>query len=579
MKLRYIFLLPVLFICMQIFGQDRSDFGIYKDWGTTETRVIGMVKLKDTIGREFDRIVRVDSNTIRIDEYNPVHTFINSTIVRFVNKHISAIEYANKWGLVYNTVRYTLDSNHIYTVTEVRDGVNDLLPCKEAKYIYKNDLLVEIRYVSFGGKPCNDYNGVACIKFVPYEDPDRYGRRREKSFFDEDGQPTFSRALDYHKVVYDRDKHGNILSEQYYDEEGHKLQSRNGTFITKSVYDSSDNEIAAYYCGANGEVKNNIYGVGHTGFDYDFGLEMAYTLYDDHNNVIKASDTGIGIAITRYEYNTDGYTTSRSYFDENQNPMNDQNGIHRYLYTYDYRDMLIEEKYTDKNGAPAVDKENIHRYIYERDNYGRKLSIAFFDIDNRPVKNKIEEVYMLKYKYNANDLLESESYWEGPNKKMRSWSGSHKIVYKYNDIGQQTEVINYDEQGKTYLGKSGYSRLVQKYDANARICGYSWYDDTIPTHIVHSALKNYHSIKLTYDLKNRITQIEYFDENEKPTNAFIELGDKFECNKIELKYVANRLTEEYFYPLKSSFPTKMIDCLKHDYVDPQGINFGRKNRQ
>ena len=161
MKLRYIFLLPVLFTSVQIFGQDRSDFGIYKDWGTTETRVIGMVKLKDTIGREFDRIVRVDSNTIRIDEYNPVHTFINSTIVRFVNKHISAIEYANKWGLVYNTVRYTLDSNHIYTVTEVRDGVNDLLPCKEAKYIYKNDLLVEIRYVSFGGKPCNDYNGVA----------------------------------------------------------------------------------------------------------------------------------------------------------------------------------------------------------------------------------------------------------------------------------------------------------------------------------------------------------------------------------------------------------------------------------
>ena len=578
-KSRYLLLLLATFICTQIFSQANSTFGVFKDWGSTETRVFGMVKLTDTVGREFDRISYIDSCTIKIEEYNPAGAFINSTLIHFSNNHNSAEEFFNQWGLLYRRIVFTPDSNHTYRVTDKRFGVNDILPCKEAKYVYKNDLLSEIQYISFAGKLCNNINGIADVKYLYYEDTDRYGRVKEVSYFDEEGLPTYSKGTDYHRMTYDRDKHGNILSTEYYDEEGHKLKNRVGTFNVKNVYDSTDNKIESIYCGPNGVIEKNIVGVAKTVFEYKNGLKMAFILYDDKSNIVKASDTGSGIAITRYKYNSDGFVTSRSFYDEKNNSMNDQNGIHNYSYKYNTRDMLIEEEYFDKNELPAVDKDNMHRYQYGRDNKGREVSISFFGLDNQPVKSRIDKVYMKKFNYSPNDLLESESFWKNEDTKMQNWSGVHRNVLSYNEQGLQTELTTTDENGKLIVGTNGYSVLKKKYDTNARLSEYSRFDGSRPSLATHTLISNYHSVKLTYDDKNRVTQIAYLDTNENPTNAKIELQGGFQCYKIELKYVANRLTEEWFYPTNVSFPTKTIDCLKNDFVDPQGSIFGRKNRK
>jgi hypothetical protein len=175
-------------------------------------------------------------------------------------------------------------------------------------------------------------------------------------------------------------------------------------------------------------------------------------------------------------------------------------------------------------------------------------------------------------------LLQSESYWQDESTKMACWTGAHESKKEYNAIGQITEVDDYDTDGKLYVGKNGSSRFVKKYDASARLYESSHFDGSKPAVQVNSKIRGFHSVRLSYDDKNRISQIEYLDNNEQPTNAQIDLQEGFECSKIELKYVANILTEERFYPFKSSFPSKTINCLKNDYVDPQGIIFGHKNR-
>jgi hypothetical protein len=579
MKKYSLLILFGLFICSQVFCETGQNFGVFKDWMATETQVLGMVKLTDTHAREYDSISAVDSNTVKVEEYNPAGTLISTAIVRFANKQISAIEYFNQWGLLYHTMHFKPETPHVYTVTDVKWGRNNYLPCKEAKFIYKNDLLAETQYISFAGKICNNMYGVADVKYTYFEDAGRYGTLKETIFFDDEGLPTTNKANDYHKVVYDRDKHGNQISVEWYNEQGHKLQNREGVFKIKSEYDADDNKTMSVYYGLFDDVKKNIYGVAKNVNTYHKGLKTATILYDENDNIVRASDTGSGIAMRLYEYNSNGFMTSEAAYNEMQRPVNDQSGIHKRIYKYNDRNMLIEEEYFDKMGGPAVNRENIHRYAFSRDDKGRNVALAFFGIANQPTKNRVERVCMIKYDYNADNLLQNQSYWKDENTPMENWAGVHKIVFSYNEQGLETEVTNYDKNGKLFVDTSGWSRVVKKYDSNARISECSRFDGNTPVLTVKTKIRNYHSIRLGYDEKNRIIEIQYLDVNEKPTNAQIDLQEGFECSKIELKYVASRLVEERFYTLNSSYPSRTIDCLKYDYVDPHGMIFGRKNRQ
>jgi len=576
MTYRYLLLLPFLLAVTLLHSQARSDFGDYKDWGASKTRVIGMVKLADTTGHEFDRISSVDSNTIKIEEYNPAHRLINVTVLHFVNGVIARQEYTDEWGYNSQTITFTPVSENVLLVTQIDRGKNSMLPCMGAKYIYKNDLLVQIQYVDFNGKPCNCQNGFASAKYVLYEDSTRYGRTKEISYYDEDGNPTINKGTDYHKIIYERDNRGNPLSEEYYNADGHKLLLRSGSFKILKVFDAENNQIEETSLGLNGEIKNNTWGVAKSRWEYKNGLRTKLTFYDVNDNIVKASDTGAGYAVTRFEYNNMGRITRETYYDAEGMPQNNHNGLQKVNYQYNDRDMLVEEAYFDKAGMPVTNRENVHRYVFGRDDKGREISRAFFDANNQPHKNSVEQVYIIKYGYDSTGLVNSESYWRDPDTKMKCWTGTHLFIYKYNAQGLQTEIDSYDEAGKPYLCKNGSSITIKTYDSNSRLSEFSRFDGTTPVLMQASAIKNYHTIRLSYDDKNRISQIEYLDNRNKPASAYIELQGGFECSRIELKYVANTLTEERFYPIKSSYPSKTIDCLKNDYVDAHGINIGHK---
>jgi hypothetical protein len=577
-NLHYLLVLPALLVSAMLFAQKNSTFGIFKDWTRTETRVYGMLKLTDTVGREFDKISYVDSNTVKVEEYNPSGTRTSTTIVHFMDNHLSGIDHINQWGVLYRTVKFTPDGDHIYTTTDKWWGTNDYLPCKEVKTVFENDLIKEMRYMGFNGKLCNNHDGYAIIKFSNYTDSARYAREKEVSFYDENGQPVASRGRDYHHIVYERDDHGNKLSEKFYDENDHKLEVRTGIFEVKTSYDTSDNPIEAVYYGLNGEIKRNIYGVARTVNQFENGLKMETILYDDSNNIIRATDTGSGLSITHWAYNKGGFVTNEAYYNENMQPMNSASGVHQCIYKYNDANMLISLEFFSKDGEAAANRERIHRYEYQYDKKGRQIMVSYFSTDDKPRKNWVEQVYAVRFEYDSNNLRKSQSFWKDAKTPMCSWSGVHKQVFAYNDQGLQTEVVNYGIDGKLTVDSNGYSRSVRLYDSESRICGHSRFDGKTPVLMSRANIRNYHTIKLSYDEKNRINQIEYLDVNDKPINAFIGLQGGLNAYKIELKYVTNRLTEEWFYALNNSTPIKKIDCLKNDFVDPQGIIFGHKNQ-
>ncbi len=552
--------------------------GIFKDWNYSQSGVFGIIKIENTNGKSYYKISRPDPQSAKIQEYNSSGQVANTTVVRLVNGKLNQMTRTDRWGDTYEITKFTVAGLNEFMVTRRSTGKNDYLPCKGARYIYKNNLLAEIRYMSHANKLCNNASGVAIVRYKRYDDKNRFSLLKEQAFFDEGGNPVISRSSDCHKIVYEYSERGNQASVAYYGTDNEPLTNRFGGFKVRYQYDENDKMIRSEIIGINDEITANAFGVAKTEYEYKNGLIVKQTRFNEKGTIAKASSAGDGIAIIKYEYDDNGNELKRSYFDENNNPMNGNSAYHEVRYTYSASNMLTDIAYFDKYKSASNDSYGIHRYSYIKDDKGRTIQEAYYDKSNLPIKDNHDEAYMIKFKYDEFGREISRSYWKDNTTKMTRWNGYHEQVSKFNEEGLVTEAIYLDEKGNSYTSSTGYSRLVNVYNTNAKLLERKCFNGNAAARVTNSFVQGYHFIKYTYDNNGRIAYVQYFDESGKPANADIDLEDGFSSHKIEFVYKGNRIVEEKFYTASSESPNKFIDCLKNDYVNTNGVNKGYKNQ-
>src|SRR5579863_5663987 len=116
----------------------------YKDWNYSPAGVFGLVKLDNTTHRSWYKLSHIDNQSTRIQEYNAAGIVVYTTIVRFFNGKLNMMTSTDQWGNTYETAKYTYIGNDEFNVTRTNTGKNSYLPCKSARFIYKNNLLSEI---------------------------------------------------------------------------------------------------------------------------------------------------------------------------------------------------------------------------------------------------------------------------------------------------------------------------------------------------------------------------------------------------------------------------------------------------
>ncbi|HYJ91790.1 MAG TPA: hypothetical protein VEV84_10815 [Pyrinomonadaceae bacterium] len=551
----------------------------FKEWTYSPNSVFGISRLANVEHRPYCKVWKSDVATAKIQQYNAFGTLLNTTTVRFVNGIISQIATTNRWGDTYYTTKFAPAGPEQFKVTSIQSGENALFPAKSARYIFKNKLLTEIQYLSYDGNPIKDENGVATIRYKRFVDPIRYSLIQEMTFYDESEQPVLSHSWDAHKVVYERDERGNRTSEAYFGVDGEPLVNRFGGFKMRGKYNEADELISSTYVGLNDEAANNAYGISTSVYEYDKGLLTKLIRSDFAGHIVRAAAALDGIAIVRYEYDDNGNERRRAFFDELDKPMNTPAGYQSITYKYSPNGMLLRTEYFDKAGQPAVDRSGIHRYDYERDDKGRLTQLAYFDKQDQPMQDKNNEVFMVKYKYDELGRRYSESYWKDANTKMNRWNGYHETVSRYNDDGQKVEELTFDENGKLFVAKNGFSRVVSVYDQFGRMSELSYFNDQIPSVMVDSFITKLHTVRFAYDKNGRLSEISYFDAQNKPVNAEASLEENaISVHRVQLMYQGNRVVEELLYSVGSDVPSMKIDCLKHDYIGSNGVSIGRKDQ-
>lgn len=579
-KLAYI-AVPLCLCALNCFAQvlitaKPADF---KDWNYSPNTVFGLTKLTDTAQRSYYRIWKPDVATTKVQSFNSSGILTSTTTVRFVKGVLSQLSVTDRWGDTTDTTKFMPAGVGAFKVTRVDEGENALYPAKSAKYIYKNKMLSEVQYQAYDGSLMRDGNGVAIIRYKRFIEPARYSLVEEMTFFDDAGQPVNSRGWDAHKVVYERDPRGNRISESYFGVDGEPLVNRYGGFKLRTKYDDADRVVSTTYIGLNDEAANNAFGTSTTAYEYDKGLTAKLVRYDLAGHIAKASAALDGIAIVRYEYDEKGNERRRTFFDESDKPMNSPAGYQSIAYKYSPDGMLLRTEYFDKNGQPAVDRSGVHRYDYGRDDKGRLSQLAYFDKQDKPMQDQTNEVFIIKYKYDELGRRYSESYWKDAETRMTRWDGYHELVSRFNEDGQTVEALTFDENGKLFVTKDGFSRVVNVFDPFGRISERRYFNDQTPVVLVNAFMTKFHSVKFSYDQSGRESEIRYFDPEGKPVNAEGTLNGKpISVQRVQFMYQGNRVIEELLFSAGSDVPSMKIDCLTNNYVGLNGISIGRKDQ-
>ncbi len=551
----------------------------FKDWNYSPTAVFGLVKLTDVSEKSYYKIVKTDAQTSKVYSYNVAGVQTGMITFRFVNGKITQMARTDRWGDTYEVTKFAIAGPDQFIVTRKSSGKNSFLPCKAARYIYRNGLLAEVRYIDFNNKVVPFSDGVAIIKYKRYVDKNRYSLSNEVAYYNETGQPVISQSADYHKIIYDYDERCNLLSSANYGTDNEPLVNRFGRFKSKNEYDNNDRQLRNTTYGINDEPVANSYGVAGSSYEYKKGLITKTTRFNEHFKTTRASSAGDGIAVLKYEYDDRGNETKRSYFDENDQPINGQSGYHSITYTYDPLDMLTSQSYYDKYGNRANNRDGIHKYVYEKDDKGRTIQQAYYDKSNNAVKDPSDEVFMIKYKYDEQGRQVSSSYWQNSSTKMARWNGYHEEIIKYNEDGLETEYAFYDDNGKLFVSSSGYSRVVVVYASNARMIERKYLNGNSGITMANSLVNGFCAIKFNYDSKGRIGNIQYFDGTGNPVNAKAYLNEEdLTFHKIEFIYTGSRITEQKLYLTGSDTPAKIVDCLKKDYISTGGVSQSYKNQ-
>ena len=554
--------------------------GNFKYWSCNQSTAFGIYKVEKTAGKKYFKIASQDDIS-QIEEYNPKGLIVGTIIIKFQNGNIVSLTEADRWHYVFKIKKYVQLAEHEFMVTEMIRGLNSNLPCKGVKYTYANGVLEKETFLSFDDKPMKNNDGVAIIKYKKMTDEANFSLTKEIEYFDENERPVFSAEKDCHKISYDHDSKGNTISKAIFDTAFIPVKSRYGVSKTTYEYDINDNKISEAYFDINDNAANNVYGVSVIRYIYENGLCAGMKYFDDKDKVSASGKVLLGSSLVKYSYDDNGNETDRTYYDENEWKNLSNEGYHEMRHKYSDLNMLTETSVYNIYGSPINDKEGIHKWFFVHDDYGRIIQTSFYDKDYKPAKNRIDQVNMIKYRYDDMGRILSQSYWLDEDRKINRWDGYHENMWKYNDLGQLIESSKLDTNGQLVKSQEGYSKQILTYNNKSEIVENGYYDGNAPVNVSNSSrasIRNFHSIKYAYDNQNRTSSIAYYDDKNEPTDATIGLDktNTFKCHKIEFIYRGTKIISENCFALDDTTPMKIIDCYNSDYVSYAGNSTNKK---
>ena len=258
-----------------------------------------------------------------------------------------------------------------------------------------------------------------------------------------------------------------IVSVTEYDDEGKVVVQQQGYVTEIYEYDDEGNKSVIRYMDDNGNPTELYDGIGVIKRKYTYkGLISEETTYSIDDEPLELN----GYATVCYEYNKDKLVTKESYKDE-KGQLVDRTDISYAIkeYMYDSDGRIISESYYDSNENPCINNSGYHKacYEYNKDNL---ITRQLYKDSMDELINRSDVCYaILERKYDENNYLISELYYDADSNPCMSNEGYHERKIERDELGRNIEDIYYNVDNKLALTKAGYAKLKHIYNEQGEV--------------------------------------------------------------------------------------------------------------
>lgn len=384
---------------------------------------------------------------------------------------------------------------------------------------------------------------------------DRWGRETETRFFNlSDEAVEETKETGAHRVTWEYDDHGNVMSIKLYD----KVNEAAVTGITifnfpaheQRIEFTSDNraETVAYFDG-KGDALTGPDGWYRVRLKYDEkGFVSAITYFDKMDKAVNLKATGIhkwtgvndafgqpkeerfygvdgqpvatldgGYHLRTNEYDKVGNLTAQAYFDLNDKPVLDRtDGVHRVVWHFNrFRNKILAE-YFDAGDQPTDNKWGFHKAESKYDRYGLHLTTHWYDKNYQPAQGP-DGAHELRNTYDERGLLQRSAYYDAENHPATNRQGIHETVFEYNAKRQEIRRQVFALERTPVEDQDGDHLIVAEYDERGRL--------TVQTRLRADGRPNWRrelgiaTVRMRYDAGGKWVEQAYYDAAERLVNG------------------------------------------------------------
>ncbi len=315
--------------------------------------------------------------------------------------------------------RYKYDEQgrvtEVTAIDRAGNAVGDLNGTSIRRYKYDDDgNRTEAAFFAADGNPSHEGHNIHIARFGY----DEVGNMTSEMYFNGHEQPVASEKSGVFGYKYEYDGDGFRIRTTCVDADGEPMFNRNG--YVAEVYEPDENNFVAriqLVDEENNPVTGNFNGDRTSGIRFintATGLPLEMSLLDENG---EQTDNELSISTIRRTFNdqgdmlteetlrldgtpvgrngndsrsvTDydhlGRVKSRAYFDSDDNPTVNADGVHKIELTYSPYGSLEKVENFDTEGRPANSRYHFATHTVSYDSQGRNVAEAFLDADGKPV--------------------------------------------------------------------------------------------------------------------------------------------------------------------------------------------------
>lgn len=177
------------------------------------------------------------------------------------------------------------------------------------------------------------------------------------------------------------------------------------------------------------------------------------------------------------QFDERGLIASSRYFDEQWQPVSDEEGAHEYRYRRDARGFLISSASFDAAGKPATRKAGYHQLVYVHDaSTGEMMEMAVFGPKGEPALDGLG-AHRSRFRRDAAGNPTECAFFGADGKPARTRLEGAMWRATFDERGNRVEVSWFDEAGQPGQGRQGCSRMRYSFDGRGYGVGFHCFDE------------------------------------------------------------------------------------------------------